>query len=354
MLFVNTNVPAMQTQYYLNQASNDYQSSINKLASGKRVNTGADDPANIVLTTINDLQTRGFQRAQMNAMESNAVIAAADGAMQQIENNLQRIHDLTIQAANGIYTGARRSDNLRPGVQREIDQLQLEITRLVDTTTYNGTPLLSTKGNSKANKKTGGKLSKKSGPKSKQLVFQVGAYGTVGKEAKMVGLKGKGIKARGSDYGQTIGFKIYDLSGKGKKSQSKFALYSYVDKKSAAKGGKLSKAIAKGNKLKGERQLNVSNDKKARKAISYADFDLRKLAAVRSAYGAVQNRLTSAENADRTFVIGYSKAQSIIRDTDFSTEVANMTRAQILQQSSIAVLAQANTTPRMALTLLQA
>ncbi|HIF9276576.1 TPA: flagellin [Photobacterium damselae] len=134
---VNTNVSAMTAQRYLNSASNGVANSMEKLSSGLRINSAKDDAAGLQISNRLTSQTNGLNVAMRNANDGISMAQTAEGAMQESTNMLHRMRDLALQSANGS-----NSDDDRVAIQKEVDALQTELTRIADTTTFGGQNLL--------------------------------------------------------------------------------------------------------------------------------------------------------------------------------------------------------------------
>ena len=137
-LVVNTNIASLNAQRNLSTSQSQLQIAIQRLSSGLRVNSAKDDAAGLAVAESFTSQIRGTNQAVRNANDGISLGQTAEGALAQIANNLQRIREIAVQAANGTI-----SDTDRSQLQKEVDQLTQEISRIVQTTTFNGTALLS-------------------------------------------------------------------------------------------------------------------------------------------------------------------------------------------------------------------
>lgn len=136
-LVINTNVAALNAQRQLVKSGNDMSQAMERLASGKRVNTARDDAAGLAISNRQTSQIRGLDQAIRNANDGVSLIQTAEGALDEVTNILQRMRELSIQSANGIYSDVDRST-----LDAEVQQLKAEIDRIADSTTFNGQPLL--------------------------------------------------------------------------------------------------------------------------------------------------------------------------------------------------------------------
>ncbi|GIX26339.1 MAG: flagellin [Burkholderiales bacterium] len=158
-LVVNTNIASLNAQRNLSASQSQLQTAIQRLSSGLRVNSAKDDAAGLAVAESFTSQIRGTNQAVRNANDGISLGQTAEGALAQIANNLQRIREIAVQAANGTI-----SDTDRGQLQKEVDQLTQEISRIVQTTTFNGTSLLSG---------------------SSTLTFQVGASGVASNQVSV-------------------------------------------------------------------------------------------------------------------------------------------------------------------------
>lgn len=152
-MVVNTNLPSLNAQRNLMGSQQQLSLSLQRLSSGLRVNSAKDDAAGLAVAEGITSLVRGNTVAVRNANDGISVGQTAEGALGQISNNLQRIREIAVQAANGSI-----SDTQRGNLQKEVDQLTQEISRITQTTNFNGQVLLSA---------------------AQTLTFQIGASGTV-------------------------------------------------------------------------------------------------------------------------------------------------------------------------------
>ncbi len=136
-LVINTNVASLNAQRQLLNSGNDLDQASERLASGRRVNTAADDAAGLAIANRLTSQIRGLDQAIRNANDGISLIQTAEGALDETTNILQRIRELSIQSANGIF-----SDSDRSTLDAEVQQLKEELDRIATATTFNGQPLL--------------------------------------------------------------------------------------------------------------------------------------------------------------------------------------------------------------------
>jgi len=161
-LYVNTNIASLNAQRNLSTSTDSLKTSLQRLSSGLRINSAADDPAGMAISQNMTTQINGNNQGIRNASDGISLSQTAEGALGQIQNNLQTIRQIAVQAANGTISDTNRSQ-----LQSQVDQLTQEISRIIQTTNFNGTMLLS-----------GGNT----------ITFQVGASGTANNQVVASGL----------------------------------------------------------------------------------------------------------------------------------------------------------------------
>lgn len=134
---INHNISALKANNQLARTNNQLDNSLEKLSSGFRINSAADDSAGLAISEKMRTQISGLDQASRNASDGISVIQTAEGALVEVESMLQRMRELAVQSANGTYTTQDRV-----AIQSEIDQLNQEITRISDTTEFNTMTLL--------------------------------------------------------------------------------------------------------------------------------------------------------------------------------------------------------------------
>lgn len=277
-LIVNTNIASLNAQRNLATSQSNLANSLQRLSSGLRVNSAKDDAAGLAIAEGLTSAIRGGNQAVRNANDGISVGQTAEGALGQIANNVQRIREIAVQASNGSISDTNRSQ-----LQKEVDQLTQEISRVVQTTEFNGTKLLS-----------GGST----------LTFQVGYSGSADNQVSVT-------------LTDNTTLKTYNAS------------------------------------LSNTKTVDVTTSGAASAALANLDADISSIANARATFGAVQNRFEAVVSNLQNFVENLTASKSRIMDADFASETAQLTRNQILQQAGTAILAQANTVPQGALTLLR-
>lgn len=134
--YINTNTMSLNAQRNLNSSQNSLATSLQRLSSGMRINSAKDDAAGLAIADRMTSQIRGLNMAVRNANDGISLAQTAEGALQESQNILQRMRELSIQAANGTNSASDRD-----ALQAEVSQLQQELTRIADTTTFNNKKL---------------------------------------------------------------------------------------------------------------------------------------------------------------------------------------------------------------------
>ncbi|WP_265821971.1 flagellin N-terminal helical domain-containing protein [Geovibrio ferrireducens] len=136
-MYINTNVPSLTAQRYLGQTNNAVAKSLERLSSGLRINSASDDASGLAISEKLRGQISGLKRASLNAQDGISLLQTAEGGLQNIQDMLQRMRELAVQAGNGVYT-----TNDRAEIQKEVDQLKEEINRIASSTEFNTKKLL--------------------------------------------------------------------------------------------------------------------------------------------------------------------------------------------------------------------
>ncbi|MEG3527856.1 flagellin [Bacillus paranthracis] len=134
---INTNINSMRTQEYMRQNQEKMNTSMNRLSSGKRINSAADDAAGLAIATRMRAKENGLGVASRNTQDGISLIRTADSALNSVSNILLRMRDLAVQSANGTNSGDDRA-----ATEKEFQQLKNQIDYIADNTAFNGTTLL--------------------------------------------------------------------------------------------------------------------------------------------------------------------------------------------------------------------
>ncbi|SIS46821.1 flagellin [Neptunomonas antarctica] len=136
-MVINSNIMSLTAQRNLTLSQNDQNSAMERLTSGKRINSAADDAAGLAISNRMTSQIQGLNQAVRNANDGASLIQTAEGALEESTNILQRMRELSIQAGNGTY-----SDGDRSKMNAEVSQLVSELDRISETTSFNGQKVL--------------------------------------------------------------------------------------------------------------------------------------------------------------------------------------------------------------------
>ena len=141
MLSINTNVHSLFAQRSLSSSQGTLGTSLERLSTGLRINSAKDDAAGLYVSQKQTSDIRGIDQAIRNAGDGISLAQTAEGALGQMTNNIQRLREIAVQASNATVED-------RTGLQKEADQLTQEISRIIQTTTFNGTSLFDVSGTS--------------------------------------------------------------------------------------------------------------------------------------------------------------------------------------------------------------
>jgi flagellin len=393
MSVINTNITSLIAQQNLVSSKGDLTTAMERLSSGLRINSAADDAAGQAIANRMSAQITGLSQAQRNANDGISVAQTTEGALNQINDNLQRIRELSVQAQND--TNSQEDLN---SIQDEIGQRLKEIDRISEETSFNGVKVLA---------------------KDQELSIQVGAN-----DGETITLNLKEINA------ETLSLNTFNVDGvEGAAAASNTQIDDFLTSNATAVTSGTVTALTGGNfgfgataaasssgtvfadesgnlyakvtidgtaltasEVEDLAEQGISVDTSSQTNVTYlaleedeatvsaggtttfdatTDAQLSELSMERSAsplaaldsalsdvdslrseLGAMQNRFDSAISNLATNETNLAAARSRIEDADYAVEVSNMTRAQILQQAGTSVLAQANQVPQGVLSLL--
>lgn len=373
---VNTNISAMSAQRSLGAATHALEQSMERLSSGRRINSAKDDAAGLQISNRLESQIRGLGVAQRNANDGISILQTAEGAMQETTQLLQRMRDLSLQSSNGS-----NSISDRQALQEEFSVLNDELNRIAETTSFAGRKLLN------------GQFGTSS--------FQVGAGSGEAIQVNLNSMRSDQIAMGGVVYQTERGagdawrvnadnkdFNVSYIDGSGEEQTVSFHLKlgddieqvaTYInghnDEISASVNeyGQLqmfagaTDAISElsfsgsfsdelGLKTAGRINVNalsIENIGGAQLSVSVIDEALKYVDSHRAELGAYQNRLGHTINNLSNMEENLSASKGRIQDADYAKETTKMIKQQILQQVSTSILAQAKQTPNLALTLLK-
>lgn len=406
-MFINTNVASLNSQRQLAGSTGLLATATQRLSSGLRINSSKDDAAGLAISERMTAQVKGLDQARRNANDGISLSQTAEGALAEVGNNLQRMRELAVQAANSTNKSGDRST-----IQSEMNQLRDEIQRMTDQTTFNGNKLL--------DGTYAGKTFQVGADAGQMITIQnvgntnvtnlgkdtkIGTVSTANLDATNVDSMTQSMAGLGSgtitieytklnDDGTTTGASVTISIGAARsaaerqaqvvdginKHSEKTGVTAYLDggnislASSDANGAVASVSQAfsftslstgqvgfsetadftsAGNFNVGSLTVTGATSENATKAIRVLDEAIKEVNKFRSDLGGIQNRFSSAIASLQTSSENISASRSRIKDADFANESASLARANVLQQAGTAMLAQANQQPQQALQLLR-
>jgi flagellin len=307
-MVINTNVASINAQRSLASSQMELQTAMERLSSGKKINSAADDAAGFAIAERMTAQIRGLNMAAKNAQDGLAMMATAENATSDVTDMLQRIRELAVQGANDTNSAKDREY-----LQDEVDALLTEINRVATQTRYNNLVLLD-------------------GQRT-DVTVQVG-----------------------TEADQTVKFTISTID-------TDYLGLTWGEDDDGNVDNSLAGAVTNGSDdtVVGEfngfganvGKIDLSDAAKAGEALTKITTAIEKVANDRAGYGAIQNRLEYTVSNLMNVSEFTESARSRIQDADFAVESARLAKAQVLQQSGTAMLAQANASSQLALQLVK-
>lgn len=380
---VSTNVSAMTAQRYLNKATNELNTSMERLSSGHKINSAKDDAAALQISNRLTAQSRGLDVAMRNANDGISIAQTAEGAMNEATSVMQRMRDLAIQSSNGTNSPAERQ-----AINEESSALIDELNRIAETTSFGGRRLLNGSFGEAAFQ-----IGSSSGEAMIMALTSIRAD-----DQRMGGVTFFSENGKDKDWGvdpTKADLKItlpgmgededgnpddLEISINAKAGDDIEELATYINGQSdminasVSEDGKLQVFVAHPN-VQGEisisgglasdlglsdeavrtsvQDIDMTTVQGSQNAISVLDSALKYVDSQRADLGAKQNRLSHSINNLANIQENVDASNSRIKDTDFAKETTQMTKAQILQQAGTSILAQAKQLPNSAMSLLQ-
>lgn len=305
-LRIKTNLSSLIAQRHFRNSNNSAARTMEKLSSGRRINRAADDAAGLAISETLRADIRSLDQARRNTNDAIGMVQVAEGALDEINNIMIRLRELSVQAASDTI-GNRERDYLN----REFFALKNEIDRIAVSTEFNGTRLIA------GNERT------------PEVLYQ---------DSNQFPLEIQVDKDWHYDVDSPEALNPLDI------------IRVPFDRMNARLEGEGSLQLGKPENEDG---LRIDTKQGAQKAINQIDLSQQKVASFRATLGAVQNRLTSADNTLGIRIENLSVSRSRIVDADFAKESADFAQWNILKQAGASVLTQAKQTPEVALQLLQ-
>jgi len=381
-LSINTNIASLTAQRAMLNSNSALETSYERLSTGKRINSASDDAAGLAIGKDLESRVSGLNQAIRNVNDGISMVQIAEGALDEVTSILQRMRDLSVQAANGSLSSTERGY-----LDAEQSKLATTLGSVIDQSQFNGTDLVSDSATTAIAIQSGADASD-----TTSLSFAAMTENSLGVDATQIDLTGD-TKAK---------FTVKDVDGSGGASQYSVTIngitYASADNVTASSAANLAtefddatfvstdgnstrldsiftittsgndvtfESIAAGDQGSSVTIAVVSGattdfkagtsqvDKAGGHGISVIDAALASVASERAALGATQAQLESTVRNLANVAENTSAAAGRIMDTDYAAETANLTKAQILQQAATSVLAQANAQPQSVLSLLQ-
>jgi len=380
VMSVNTNVLSLSAQRAMNTTQGALATSIERLSTGLRINSAKDDAAGLAISERFTSSIKGLNQAVRNASDGISFAQVAEGALDVIGRNLQRVRELAVQSLNDSNT-----DENRAAIDEEVQQLTAEIDRIAKETTFNNRLILdgstgvlnfqigAERGEALAlsgvdarastlgqtfTVETGSADLSASFTLSGSLVLTGGGDGSEAVSIDLTGvttsagvldaingeLANTGIQASLNSSNQLV---LADSSGESfgiAQTGTGANVLSTLGLSASATSGSVD--------FRSVSEVNVKDRDAANSALAVLDTAIDQATSLRASFGAVQNRFENVIEIGRVQEENLSAARSRIRDADYAAETAALTRAQILQQAGLASLSQANAAPQSVLSLL--
>ena len=361
-LVVNTNIGSLNAQRSLSSSGNELKTAMERLSSGKKINSAADDAAGFAIAERMTAQIRGLNMATKNANDGLSMLAVIENATNDVTDMLQRMRELAVQATNDT-NGATDRDFL----QAEALALRLEIERVATQTTYNGQTVLDGSFHNKSIQ-----VGTEAGQKIEFSVsslhpWELGETPVIAAQAT-----GTTYVSATDDLTVSIGdassFQVGDNIGFGGDHGPNWSTFSVtaVDTTANSIVVKVNndQAVALEAFIAGDGDniydmkekiggVNLSTPEGAQQALATVTAAIEQLSGQRAGYGALQNRLEYTVSNLMNVAEFTTAARSRIEDADFAAESARLAKAQVLQQTGTAMLAQANSSSQLVLSLIR-
>lgn len=387
-LVLNTNITSLNSQDALTNTESSLQTAMQRLSTGLRINSSADDAAGYAIAQGMTTQINGMEQAAQNANDGVSLIQTASGALNQITANLQTIRQLAVEAANATNTGTDRAD-----LNTEAQQLIQENDREASQTQFNGTNILDgsfsnavfqvganvgdtitvssiLNASSSAlgtttfytTSVTGTALTAPSpGPDFANIaagdlsingvsVGAVAGQATVGAQAQALATAINNVSSQTGVSAQVNA--TNDGINLSSSSSAGITVTLGTSATAANTGLTAATTAATASVQTGYTGLDLSTAAGANQAMQLMDSALSAINTAQANLGAYQNRFQAAVSNLQTDTQNLTSARSAITDTDYASETATMTQDQIMEQAGVAMVAQANQTPQLILKLL--
>ena len=339
---INTNLASLTCQSYLRDATKGMNTAMERLSTGFRINSAADDAAGYAVSAGMEAKINGYDIIETNAQMGLDMLTTQEGVLDIINDYLQRIRDLTMQAANGTYGSSSLN-----AIATEVVQRMDEINRLCQITDFNDTYLLDGSRTTDINLQVGLYS-------DHRCVIKMDAFLFASAESTVIfGFNSSAVEGGNLDFAQNGATKTEEFQFEG-------ADGNYYRSALAAELSKNGNITAAGNSATINGALTITamcnaiyaNDNSARSFIDQIDIAIDNISLRSTKIGAYMNRLDSAIESTDIQRENLVEANSTIKDADVATESSNYIKYQILQQSTATLLATANQMPSIALNLI--
>ena len=337
---INTNLASLTAQRNLSSATTGMNTAMERLTTGYRINSGKDDAAGAAVSNLMEAQISAYDVAESNTTMGLSLLDTAEGVLNIVGDYIQRIRDLTEQAANGTY-----GTSSMQAIRTEVEQRMLEIDRLCAVVDFNGIQLLD--GTSTA--AVGGGL-------NLQVGNNAGIANIINLDSSIfLSAKCSALIITANDHCSKNKSTWYQRTDTSEKTP---ALENRINKTNNTVDGvtydyRNAKTItAQAGSITALCDAVYTDDRTAREFLYFLDDAIENISARSALIGAYMNRVESAVEAISVQKENIVSANSSIKDTDVAKESSNYIKFQILQQSSATLLATANQQPQIALNLL--
>ena len=343
-MIIEHNLLAMNSNRMLGITTKKQAKSTEKLSSGYKINRAADDAAGLAISEKMRRQVRGLKQASANAQDGISCVQTAEGALNEVQDMLQRMNELAVKGENGTLTSTDRTY-----IQSEVKQLMSEIDRVQSTTTFNEQKLLN---GEFANK--GLQIGAEAGQHVTLTIKNMNVNELLGNAIK----KGTTFETNNVDTESTDTDNGYKESLKDGANDLKVTMLEKFYGFDSAKivDPDVKTAVGTQAPTGGAGVLDTENAPTAADFAAlnaFAKSALQDVSQQRSDLGAIQNRLEHAISNLDNIAENTTAAESAIRDTDIATEMVTYSNNSILQQAGTSMLTQANQSQQLALSLLQ-
>ena len=390
MTVINTNVGALNARYHSARADFFVNKALERLSSGKRINSAADDAAGLAVANKMTSQMLGMRTAIRNTQDGISLVQTAESSMNEINNMILRMRELAVQMNNDVYTSKDR-DN----AQLEVNALLQQIDQIAETSTFNGVKLLDgtynkeiRAGNTNAevinisiNNIATSSMAKVTGFAKNTVAVDTGGVTSTGADTDLKVTMGQtnaskveidtslfstAFRTAFQDDALGVFTKTgaqaskFDIDSKTGKLTSNTAMAAgantvnvvYTPRTGSAHTEIITLTVSAATE-KNLSEIEVETTAKATHAIEQLDKALEEVSTAQAKLGAIQNRLShNIDNLSKSSMLTEQSVGRIV-DADFATETSELSKQQILAQAATSMLAQANQSKQSVLALLQ-